>query len=381
MKRYIHVLCAVLTSVVLYTSCMKDSDNSATLYNDMAITAFKLTTVNRYLHTTTKAGNDSVYKKVLANPTTFTIDQTTYEIYNTDSLPYGCDPKHVLATISSKNSGQIMLKSFVGDTLYYYSSSDSIDFSQPRKLVVFSTDGSDHREYTVKVNVHQFDNSTMFWEKKTLKDLEEEELMNFLGERQEEWKKKVATAGLREFIGEGTIEAYAFSEDGQIMVSYDDGATWEPDSVSGDASLLPTSNIAFVSLNFAVNDSTDYQLMVGNNFQDDEHNVVWRKIAEFGYDSDPCKWVQLPLSIHNSYGLPKLEHIDLLYYNGLILAVGNDKNIYQSRDKGVTWKTSKAYTLPEGLASNDFSAYTDYNGYIWIYGHDTEEVWRGIKVD
>jgi len=361
---------------VLYTSCMGDDSNSSTVYDDMAITAFKLTTVNRYLHTTTKAGKDSVYKKTLSNPVNFIIDQTTYEIYNTDSLPYGCDVKHVLATISSKNNGQIMIKSVVGDTLKFFSSTDSIDFTKPRQVQVYTSDLQKYRTYTVKVNVRQYDNSEMIWELKSLEDMPIDGADIYY----EEWSKKVKAAGLREFIGEGTVEAYAYSNDGTLMVSTDDGLTWNPDSIGGNASLLPTSDIEFLSLPFAVNDSTDYQLLVGNNENDTDHSVVWRKVAEFGYDFDPCKWVQITFTHYNNYALPKLKNIDLIYYNGLVLAIGSDKKIYQSRDKGITWKTSSAYQLPKSLESDDFVAFTD-GEYIWVYGKDTGEVWRGLKID
>jgi hypothetical protein len=355
---------------------MGDDSNSSTVYDDMAITAFKLTTVNRYLHTTTKAGKDSVYKKALSNPVNFIIDQTTYEIYNTDSLPYGCDVKHVLATISSKNNGQIMIKSVVGDTLKFFSSTDSIDFTKPRQVQVYTSDLQKYRTYTVKVNVRQYDNSEMIWELKSLEDLPIDGADIYY----EEWSKKVKAAGLREFIGEGTVEAYAYSNDGTLMVSTDDGLTWNPDSIGGNASLLPTSDVEFLSLPFAVNDSTDYQLLVGSNENDTNHSVVWRKVAEFGYDFDPCKWVQITFTHYNNYALPKLKNIDLIYYNGLVLAIGSDKKIYQSRDKGITWKTSSAYQLPKSLESDDFVAFTD-GEYIWVYGKDNGEVWRGLKID
>ena len=375
MKKYIHVLCAALTCVVLYTSCMNsDDNNSAVVYDDMAITGFRLTSINRLVHSTTKAGKDTVIKKTLANPVPFTINQETYEIYNVDSLPYGCDTKRVLANISSKNNGQIMIKSFVGDTLSFYRSTDSIDFSKPRVLEVYTSDLTAYRSYTVEVNVRQYDNSTMQWERVTLDELPD------YGDDADEWEDIMAKEELRKFIGEGTVEAYAFDYDNKIMVSKDDGATWVPDSVDGDASLLPTQSSAFVSIPFGVNDSTDYQLMVGSCEKEKIESVVWRKIAEFGYDYDPCKWVQIPSDPRNDYYLPKLEHISLLYYNGLILAIGSDKKIYQSRDKGITWKTSKAYTLPEGFDSKDFIAFSDFE-YIWIYARDTGEAWRGIKIE
>ena len=375
MKKYIHALCAALTCVVLYTSCMNSDDNSsAVVYDDMAITGFRLTSINRLVHSTTKAGKDTVIKKTLANPVPFTINQETYEIYNVDSLPYGCDTKRVLANITSKNNGQIMIKSFVGDTLSFYRSTDSIDFSKPRVLEVYTSDLKAYRSYTVEVNVRQYDNSTMQWERVTLDELPD------YGDDADEWEDIMAKEELRKFIGEGTVEAYAFDYDNKIMVSKDDGATWTPDSVDGDASLLPTQSSAFVSIPFGVNDSTDYQLMVGSCEKEKIESVVWRKIAEFGYDYDPCKWVQIPSDPRNDYYLPKLEHISLLYYNGLILAIGSDKKIYQSRDKGITWKTSKAYTLPEGFDSKDFIAFSDFE-YIWIYARDTGEAWRGIKIE
>ncbi|MBO5592488.1 MAG: hypothetical protein J5913_05950 [Prevotella sp.] len=377
MRRYIFMLCVVLAGAVLYTSCMgDDSRTNTTVYEETAITAFKLTTVNRYLHTTTKSGKDSVYKKTLSNPAVFTIDQNTYEIYNTDSLPYGCDVKHVLATITSKNSSQIMIKSVVGDTLRTYYSTDSIDFSNPREIQAYNSDLSNHRSYTVKVNVRQYDNSSMIWELMSIEDMPIP-TSQFIDVA---WQEKVKAAGLREFIGEGTIEAYAYDNDGKLMVSVDGGLTWKPDSIGGDASLLPTSDVEFLSLPFAVNDSTDYQLLVGSNENDANHAVVWRKVAEFGYDSDPCKWVQIPFSHYNTYALPKLKNIDLLLYNGLVLAIGSDKKIYQSRDKGITWKTSSAYQLPKDLQSNDFYAFVDED-YIWIVGNDNGEVWRGLKIE
>ena len=75
MKRYIYTLCLVMASLVLYTSCLGSNDDpEVTFYNDTAITTFKLTTVNRYIHTTTSAGKDSVYKSTLSKIPVFHID-------------------------------------------------------------------------------------------------------------------------------------------------------------------------------------------------------------------------------------------------------------------------------------------------------------------
>jgi len=376
MKRYIFALCIVLSGVFLYTSCLGSDNNSeVTVYDDMAITGFSLATVNRYIHTTSKKGTDSIYKKALTSAAlpTFTIEQypdaqNQYKIYNTDSLPQDCDLKHVLATISTSTySGSIAIKSANSDTLYNYASTDSLDFSTIREIRVYNNTLQKFRAYQVSVNKHQVDTDRILWEQMTTEDVQSETnqvIINLDGS----------------FIGFGTKEAYALSQDGQLMVSTDGGETWTPDNIDDDPALLPTDNIAFVSVPFVANDSTDYQLMVGTTPNYPKGCVVWRKIAEYASGSAPSKWVLLPVENYNTYALPWLEHINLLSYNGLILAIGNDGKIYQSRDQGLTWKVTSTYTLPEGLVSNDLSAWT-VGDYIWLVGNDTGEAWRGIKIE
>ncbi len=419
MKRYIFALCIVLSGVFLYTSCLGSDNNSeVTVYDDMAITGFSLATVNRYIHTTSKKGTDSIYKKTLTSAVlpTFTIEQypdaqNRYKIYNTDSLPKDCDLKHVLATISTSTySGSIAIKSANSDTLYNYASTDSLDFSTIREIRVYNNTLQKFRAYQVSVNQHQVDTDRILWEQMTTEDLPGGRngydcpvCHNFIPVSVIQLLQGEAitcpSCGLNltinynqseigeviinldgSFIGSGTKEAYALSQDGQLMVSTDGGETWTPDNIDDDPALLPTDNIAFVSVPFAANDSTDYQLMVGTTPNYPKGCVVWRKIAEYASGSAPSKWVLLPVENYNTYALPWLEHINLLSYNGLILAIGNDGKIYQSRDQGLTWKVTSTYTLPEGLVSNDLSAWT-VGDYIWLVGNDTGEAWRGIKIE
>ena len=127
--------------------------------------------MNRYL--TTKAltqvdenGNplDSVYKETYTGSSyVFTIDQLQREIYNPDSLPLHTDPAHVICTVGTKNSGLLLIKDVDSDTLRYYQSTDSIDFTHPREFRVYANDGSAYRNYTVKLNVHQEDPDSFRW--------------------------------------------------------------------------------------------------------------------------------------------------------------------------------------------------------------------------
>ena len=160
-----------MASLVLYTSCLGSNDDpEVTFYNDTAITTFKLTTVNRYIHTTTSAGKDSVYKSTLSKMPVFHIDHYQGKIYNTDSLPEDCDLNHVLAAISSMNNGTVVIKSLTSDTLNYYANTDSIDFSKPREIRVYAFNNDIFRTYEVTVNKHQVKTGVLTWEKMGAED-------------------------------------------------------------------------------------------------------------------------------------------------------------------------------------------------------------------
>lgn len=378
MKRHIYALCITLMGVFLYSSCLgSDSNYEVATYDDMAITGFSLSAANRYIHTTSKkTGNDTIYKEALTTKPTFTIDQTLYKIYNTDSLPKDCDLKHVLATISSSTySGSIVIKSVNSDTLYNYSSTDSIDFSQPREIRVYNNTLEKYRTYEVTLNQHQVETGTILWEKMPAESYP-------VNTEKEKWEKLVTDAGLKSFIGAGTKEAYAFSQDGRIMVTKDEGATWTPDSLDEDISLLPKQDIAFVSYPFAPNEKTDYQLLAGIIEEGEVISVVWRKIAEYGEDSQACKWVYLPYEEYNRYYLPATPSLNLVYFHDKVLAISADM-IRASQDGGITWHTSDQFTLPDEGDTHfqNVEAVTDDEGALWFKDKDTNEVWRGVLVE
>lgn len=377
MKKYIYALCITLSSVFLFASCLNSDSSEAVVYDDMAITGFNLAKINRYIHTTSKSGADSIYKKEETSLPTFSIDQINYKIYNTDSLPKDCDLKHVLAAITASTySGNIYIKSLISDTLWVYTGTDSIDFSQPREVRVFNNTFEKYRAYEVKVNQHQVESNKILWEKKSAEDYPR-------NEAKAKWEEAAASAGLGSFIGAGTKEGYAFSQDGtQIMVSKDEGATWEPDIIDGDISLLPKQNIAFVSYPFAPNDNTDYQMMAGIISEGEVISVVWRKVAEYSEGSEVSKWVYLPFEEYNRYYLPATSCLSLVYFHGYVLAFSSD-TVLCSRDGGITWLKSDKFSLPEDGNSLFFNveATTDAEGALWFKDLETNNVWRGVMVE
>ena len=164
-KPFFGWFCMLLVSVLMFSSCLKGEDDNVTYYSDTAITSFSLGTFNCYLHTTSSAGADSIYKKTITGTNyKFYIDQQKYEIYNPDSLPYGTDAVHIVCDVLTKNSGMVLLKNLTSDSLRVFASTDSIDFSKPRVLRVMANDGNAWRDYTVNVNVHQQAEDEFSWQ-------------------------------------------------------------------------------------------------------------------------------------------------------------------------------------------------------------------------
>ena len=159
----IAVLLAALFSLV---SCLDTNDGDYVYTDDSAVTAFSVTSAKKAVHVKASNGADSVYTtSVKLSAYKFVIDQQRCVIYNPDSLPYGVDPTKLLVSANSVNSGSLVLKSMTSDSLSYLSTTDSLDFSKPRELQVYSLSGAAVRKYEVRVNVHQEPADKFNWTK------------------------------------------------------------------------------------------------------------------------------------------------------------------------------------------------------------------------
>ena len=168
MKNKFSSFIILFMGMFMLVSCLKSNDDEVIYYDDTAITSFTLGTLNRYLHTTSSTGADSVYKTTLdCSKYVFYIDQANRLIYNPDSLPIGIDASKVLSTVTSKNSGVVLInlktKDKTKDSLVYHSSTDSIDFTEPVEFRVYNNAGSAYRTYMVHVNVHQEKSNVFNW--------------------------------------------------------------------------------------------------------------------------------------------------------------------------------------------------------------------------
>lgn len=323
--RKIFVACwAMLTVLLAMPSCL-NSDDDVTTYDDVAVTSVTLGTMNRYLSTTTSAGKDSIYKVTFAGSTIkLVIDHLGCRIFNSDSLPYGTDLKHVVCTLSTKNSALVAIKSTISDSLYILSSKDSIDFSVPRIFRVMATDGIHYREYMMKLTAHQKQPGVLRWTK----------------------------------------------SDAMPMVNIVEPETIDPEMADDDIEKIPQLSLASVIWTMASN--VNCTMWAGRCAETDTTMTLWRKIS----DSDHAgKWVLMTQSENNPYLLPAMEQVVLLYYQGALLALGSNGTVYKSSDQGITWKTSNKLTMPDGFAGAPMSAFV-VDDSIWLTDA-TGQIWQG----
>lgn len=427
----------VATAMLSLSSCLNDKEEEVTYYDDSAMTAFRLGTVNRYHHTKAKDGvTDSTYKtSYSASSYVFYIDQLNRLVYNPDSLPYGTDAKHVLATITAKNSGTVViaLRNKAGqDSLAYYTTTDSLDLSQPTRVRVYNMRGTAYREYTVTVNVHQQRGDEMSWSAATATALDG------MGDRRyvrsasklylfgvkagrtagyvqrgnvleplgttldgsayknivargetlyalsggslmqsadgETWTRVATTAAPSQLLGASDARLYGMRQ-GTIVSSADGGATWTADALDAAATNLPTDNISLVSLAATANAQTNTLVLVGTR---GDKTVTWRKVEENASGSQSQPWAYYGDDDYNRLVLPALANLRVTAYGSSLVAQGGDFSaFYFSADQGLTWVANATYALPAAFdrTPSAFALGTDSDNMICL--SKGGELWRG----
>lgn len=342
MKIKLIPLMVVVCGILSLASCLND-DSDFVYSDDTAITSFTLGKLNQVFHTKSSQGKDSTYRKsVDYSGHKFYIDQVKCEIYNPDSLPLGVDAKKVLCSIGSKNAGYVGIKSMTSDSLKYFNSTDSTDFSVPREFYVYSNSGVAYRKYTVRVNVHKENAEDFVWKNITTDNA----LAGLVGMRAvaldgrllvlgsngsntlvyasedgaawtditskigaelsaDAYRSVVTSNGcayvydngalfktsdgnawvvaartqLRQLVAASSFRLYAYDTDGRLVESEDDGATWTLALTDATDDLLPDTDITYVCSPMSTNKSTDRVVLVGN-----------RSVAEHPDDTVSMVW-------------------------------------------------------------------------------------------
>jgi hypothetical protein len=345
MRRKFLPFVALFSAIFLFASCLGGDDEDTSYYEDTAMTAFSIGTLKEYLHTTSSTGTDSTYKTTLdCSDYAFYIDQANREIYNPDSLPLGVVNSRVLCTASSKNSGTIVVNVKTADkskdSLVYYSSTDSLDFSDPLEFRVYNYAGTAYRSYKVHVNVHKEYADSFKWNEmtsntalaalKAMKAVSVNSKMFVFGNTGTQtvayytditdgntWTKAdatfgtdayknvcvkdgyiyildggsikksvnadawsaVATTDIQRLLGASTAKLYAMNANNALVSSTDEGTTWTAESLDDNTSLLPTQDLNFYSTPLSTNSNTNRLWLIGN-----------RSVASYPSDSTSVVW-------------------------------------------------------------------------------------------
>lgn len=439
------------------SSCLGETDAELVYYDDAGVTKVSLGTLNQYLHKTLDNGKDSSYKRTLdGSKYAFRIDQVNGKIWNPDSLPKTVDAKHVICNISTKNGSAVGIKSMTSDSLYAYISSDSIDFTQPRELWIYSTNRTGYKKYTLTLNVHKEYGDSCIWNLVQPQNASVGELKNMrlrqLGDKMylfgttagatkiysmpvtdgTEWTEVVPSVPLGEAAAANCVafnDAFYALENGQIltsadaetwtvvadvtldrlvaasstylyamqadkmMSSFDNGATWQEETMDDEAAKLPTESISFVCQKSSTNDNMEFLTMVGmrdiNNYDTDSTAVVWTKMEEKDQYARKHPWSYIEFAKNNKYKAPLTTNLQTTCYNGTIMALAGQplgnctkealQFVYCSKDNGITWTKDSIMYLPKDLetSNTDFAFAADSKNYVWLVAGGSGQLWKG----
>lgn len=159
MRRILALMAGVLAMAGLLTSCLESEE--VVLSSDAYIASFSINDIKTEIPSKTASGEDTtLVKTTYGDYYIFSIDHVNGLVYNVDSLPKGTDVAHV--TVNMEVVGGSVCY-YQGDEPKYFSSEDSLDFTQPVRFTVYAPDGEGSRNYYISLNVHQTDADSLVW--------------------------------------------------------------------------------------------------------------------------------------------------------------------------------------------------------------------------
>lgn len=418
MKRKFFAFIALITATLSLSSCLSSDETTVEYTHDTAITAFSLGSLDRY--TKTKAGKDTLLKaNVTGSDYKFYIDQAQRKIYNVDSLPAGTRTAAVLATITSKNSSPVILMHAKQtenlDSATYYSSTDSINFSEPRLIRVYSSDYSAYAQYTVTVYVHKelpyefkwhelAQNNSQLAAFSDLKAVACGDYIYVFGKTAEgtkvlksainngsawssitmneslsrdAYQSAVALDGKLYIADDGKVYASAdaatwtkVSENADIKqligassknlyaytaagisVSEDKGASWKAEKLDTDKAYLPKQNISMNVAGVLSAKDVENVMLLGTRDKALKDTVATTWLRTVDYANEDGQWNYLEIENNKSGKMPWLDQVITCAADTGFVALGSNGKWYKSQDAGLTWKQDAMVVLPAKFAT------------------------------
>lgn len=405
MKRNPAIYLALLSLLFIASACGGTEEESE-LSPFAMVNSFSIGEIRSgYPEFTTDGRDTVVYKTVSMGSIAFTIDQLAGEIYNLDSLPFATDVSKVLVNMSVNGIASIYVDST--DTYESFASTDSLDFTYPRKFRIYSEGALYHKDYVASVNVHQVNPELMEWRKyqavdnvEPVRALERDGVMYLFGNKADgsvavaatdaadvpSWSVRdvdglpaAALATVQLFggnfyavadgnvyssadavqwstvaTGTGAVAIVGVSdEESRLWIAGEQGLLCSIDGVSfSSAGELPAGfplyGVSIASYPLSHNRNIIRYMLVGyTTAAKDGEVAVWSRL------STEDRWTCYD-NEGNPYPCPALKDVAVLHYDNFLYALGGAgvvdgedvdafSSFYISRDNGIAWKASSDF--------------------------------------
>lgn len=163
--KFLPLIAVFFAATSIMTSCLDNDVDQITYTSETSITGFSLGTLHIDRVGKDKNGLDSPYVDTLdCSNYPFTIDQINRTITNKDSLPVGTYIDKVITSITY-DAGMLAYKPKGSERDTIWTSTDSIDFTDPVEFKVYAYSGVEGKPYTITINVHKQEPDTISWKK------------------------------------------------------------------------------------------------------------------------------------------------------------------------------------------------------------------------
>lgn len=163
--KFLPLIAVLFAATSIMTSCLDNDVEQITYTSETSITGFSLGTLHIDRVGKDKDGKDSAYVDTLdCSNYPFTIDQINRTITNKDSLPVGTYIDKVITSITY-DAGMLAYKPKGSERDTIWTSTDSIDFTDPVEFKVYAYSGVEGKPYTITINVHKQEPDTISWKK------------------------------------------------------------------------------------------------------------------------------------------------------------------------------------------------------------------------
>lgn len=163
--KFLPLIAVFFAATSIMTSCLDNDVDQITYTSETSITGFSLGTLHIDRVGKDQNGEDSAYVDTLdCSNYPFTIDQINRTITNKDSLPVGTHIDKVITSITY-DAGMLAYKPKGSERDTIWTSTDSIDFTDPVEFKVYAYSGVEGKPYTITINVHKQEPDTISWKK------------------------------------------------------------------------------------------------------------------------------------------------------------------------------------------------------------------------